>query len=76
MELVEALKAEVLLGEGVAWLPESMIGVELQSGKLQIVGDMFLTTPLEISLCRTTGLFVGPRDFLSEIWTKGSEDIG
>jgi DNA-binding transcriptional LysR family regulator len=74
--LVEALKAEVLLGEGVAWLPESMIEVELQSGKLQIVGDMFLTTPLEISLCRTTGLFVGPRDFLSEIWTKASEDIG
>ena len=32
--LVEALKAEVLLGEGVAWLPESMVGVELQSGKL------------------------------------------
>ncbi|HEY4295648.1 MAG TPA: LysR substrate-binding domain-containing protein, partial [Paraburkholderia sp.] len=49
--LVEALKAEALLGEGVAWLPEAMIGSELRAGTLQIVGDASLIAPLSIWLC-------------------------
>jgi DNA-binding transcriptional LysR family regulator len=50
--LVEALKAEALLGEGVAWLPESMIEPELSAGGLQIIGDVSLIAPLQIWLCR------------------------
>lgn len=50
--LVEALKAEALLGEGVAWLPDGMIEAELQAGTLQVVGDAACAAPLEIWLCR------------------------
>jgi DNA-binding transcriptional LysR family regulator len=52
--LVEALKAEALLGEGVAWLPESLIGGELRAGTLEIVGDASLIAPLSIWLCWPT----------------------
>jgi DNA-binding transcriptional LysR family regulator len=50
--LVEALKAEALLGEGVAWLPEGMIEAELQTGALRIIGGADCTAALEIWLCR------------------------
>ncbi|GAB3630168.1 LysR substrate-binding domain-containing protein [Pandoraea terrae] len=48
--LVEALKVEALLGEGVAWLPEDMIEPELRAGTLRIVGDADSTARLEIWL--------------------------
>lgn len=70
--LVEALKAEVLLGEGVAWLPESMIATELNSGKLLVVGDVLLTAPLEISLCRLAGAVAGLQNLLDGIWESAS----
>lgn len=50
--LVEALKAEALLGDGVAWLPEGMIDAELRAGALRIIGDAACAAPLEIWLCR------------------------
>lgn len=50
--LVEALKAEALLGEGVAWLPEGMIQAELQAGTLRVIGGAECAAPLEIWLCR------------------------
>lgn len=49
--LVDALKAEVLLGEGIAWLPETSIGSEVAAGTLQIVGDDTLAVPLDVCLC-------------------------
>lgn len=49
--LVEALKAEAVLGEGVAWLPEGMIHSELRAGLLHIIGDSSCTIPLDILLC-------------------------
>lgn len=49
--LVEALKAEVMLGEGVAWLPESSVASELAAQTLQIVGDQTMTVPLDVWLC-------------------------
>ncbi|MDR3398180.1 MAG: LysR family transcriptional regulator [Pandoraea sp.] len=48
--LVEALKMEALLGEGVAWLPEGMIESELRAGTLAVVGDADSTAQLEIWL--------------------------
>ena len=69
--LVEALKAEALLGEGVAWLPEVMIQPELRAGKLQIVGDVSLTAPLQIWLYRpspSSSTFAS--DLLDSIWDR------
>ena len=77
--LVEALKAEALLGEGVAWLPESMIQPELHAGTLQVVGDASLTAPLEIWLCRpapSTG--TSASDLLNLTWERealSTEDV-
>ena len=45
------MKAEVLLGEGIAWLPETSIGSEVAAGTLQIVGDDTLAVPLDVCLC-------------------------
>jgi len=49
--LVEALKAEAVLGEGIAWLPEGNIRQEIQSGRLCVINDPGLMVPLEIWLC-------------------------
>jgi DNA-binding transcriptional LysR family regulator len=66
--LVEAVKAEALLGEGVAWLPESLIGGELRAGTLQVVGDASLIAPLSIWLCRTATSEVAMQDPASRFW--------
>lgn len=50
--LVEALKAEAVVGEGIAWLPEEMIRTELNSGVLKVVGDEVLSVALKIWLFR------------------------
>lgn len=50
--LVDALKAEALLGEGVAWLPERTIRAELATGALKIVDAGAASTTLEIWLCQ------------------------
>ncbi|MGE0798801.1 MAG: LysR family transcriptional regulator [Lautropia sp.] len=49
--LVEALKAEVVLGEGIAWLPEASVAREIGSKALRIVGDPSLIVSLDIWLC-------------------------
>lgn len=49
--LVEALKAEVVLGEGIAWLPETSVAGELASKRLRIVGDESLIVSLDVCLC-------------------------
>lgn len=49
--LVEALKAEAILGEGVAWLPESNVSQEIASKTLCVIGDDSLAIPLDIWLC-------------------------
>ncbi len=49
--LVEALKAEALLGDGVAWLPERSIQAELAAGSLRVIGDESHVVPLAVWLC-------------------------
>lgn len=49
--LVEALKAETLLGDGVAWLPERSVRAELQAGTLCVIGDDSLAVALDVWLC-------------------------
>ncbi|TQV78743.1 LysR family transcriptional regulator [Exilibacterium tricleocarpae] len=48
----ESIKALVLEGYGIAWLPESAIRQELQSGTLQAVGDSRYHIPLSIDIYR------------------------
>lgn len=49
--LVEALKAEALLGDGVAWLPERSVSAELAAGTLCVIGDPSLVISLGVWLC-------------------------
>ena len=48
----EALKAMVLEGHGLGWLPESCVGRELAEGRLVEAGAAHWTCPLEVRLHR------------------------
>ncbi len=48
----ESIKALVLQGYGIAWLPQSAITQELQAGALQPVGDSRYHIPLSINIYR------------------------
>ncbi|SFN40092.1 transcriptional regulator, LysR family [Formivibrio citricus] len=48
----EALKAMVVEGHGIGWLPENCARRELTSGRLAIAGDASWTTEVEIRLYR------------------------
>jgi DNA-binding transcriptional LysR family regulator len=50
--LTEALKAEALMGGGIAWLPAGLIEQELANGELVRIGDQEWSIPLEIRLYR------------------------
>jgi DNA-binding transcriptional LysR family regulator len=50
--LAEAIKAEALIGEGLAWLPKKMVDKELLNGELIMAGDEAWHAPLEIWLYR------------------------
>lgn len=49
----EALKAMVVAGHGVGWLPESCVADELREGKLVMAGSAEWTTNLEVRLYRS-----------------------
>ncbi len=49
----EALKAMVLEGHGLGWLPESCVGRETADGRLVSAGSEEWSTPLEIRLYRS-----------------------
>jgi len=72
--LVEALKAETLLGEGVAWLPASAIAAELQAGTLRVIENDDLSAHLQISLYRPMAV-AGAEDAdpLAQIWNGAAE---
>jgi DNA-binding transcriptional LysR family regulator len=50
--LAEALKAEALVGEGIAWLPQGLIQAELSDGSLVHAGGENWSAPLDIWLYR------------------------
>jgi len=76
--LVEALKVEALLGEGVAWLPEGMIETELRAGTLGIVGEPDSAARLEIWLFASNTFVPHGRgdepSFLRELRRSGGVD--
>jgi DNA-binding transcriptional LysR family regulator len=50
--LASVLKTMALDGRGLAWLPRSLVGEELQAGRLQIAGPPHWRIPVEIRLYR------------------------
>ncbi|MBN8942848.1 MAG: LysR family transcriptional regulator [Rhizobiales bacterium] len=58
--LTEAVKSMALHGHGLAWLPRSMIGGELASGRLCLAGDADWLVPMQIRLFRS-GRTMTPR---------------
>lgn len=72
--LVEALKAEAMLGEGVAWLPESNVRQEIASKVLCAVGNDSLAIPLDIWLCGAASASVSAnaKRFLGDLDANGT----
>jgi LysR family transcriptional regulator, hypochlorite-specific transcription factor HypT len=50
----EAVRAQTLVGAGMAWLPRSLISNDLQDGRLVMAGDPLPQADLEIWLYRST----------------------
>ncbi len=64
------LKAMVLAGSGVAWLPESLLNKELESGTLVRAGDSRWDMPLDIRLYRQPILRAEPAE---AFWQRAAE---
>jgi DNA-binding transcriptional LysR family regulator len=62
----EALKAMVVAGHGVGWLPESCVTDELRDGKLVSAGPSEWTTSLEVRLYRSA---TSPKPVIAELWS-------
>lgn len=77
--LVEALKIEALMGEGVAWLPEGMIEAELRAGTLAVVGEAEHNAQLDIWLVTTHAAAASLQGeapaFLHQLRMAGAQDM-
>ncbi|MFJ5369592.1 LysR family transcriptional regulator [Bosea sp. CER48] len=65
------LKAMVMAGRGVAWIPESLIGAELRSGQLVTAADPSWNLAAEIRLYRARQ---PSRPVVEHFWTAAAED--
>jgi LysR family transcriptional regulator, hypochlorite-specific transcription factor HypT len=52
-QMAEAIKAMVLAGHGIGWLPTSCIAAELSQGRIKSIGGQLLGTKLEVRIHRT-----------------------
>lgn len=68
--MAEALKAMVLAGHGIAWLPESLIRRELASGLLAPLGE---SLSMEVRLFRSAGR---KRPVAERIWEVARQQAG
>lgn len=62
----EALKAMLVAGHGVGWLPESCVATELREGRLAIAGSTEWTTQLEVRLHRAP--LPSHKPVVDELW--------
>ena len=53
--LVESLRAETLLGGGLAWLPARLVAEDIAGGRLQVLAEDTLATSMTILLCQPEG---------------------
>ncbi|MGO4813229.1 LysR substrate-binding domain-containing protein [Cupriavidus sp. 2MCAB6] len=61
----EALKAMVVAGHGVGWLPESCVSDEVREGRLVLAGPGAWSTSLDIRLYRSA---TNPKPLVDELW--------
>jgi LysR family transcriptional regulator, hypochlorite-specific transcription factor HypT len=52
-QMAEAIKAMVLAGHGIGWLPTSCIAAELSQGRIKSIGSQLLGSKLEVRIHRT-----------------------
>lgn len=70
------LKALVLEGRGIAWLPRSLIEDELRQGLLVAAGDAPCEIPLEIRLYRQPTAMMGSAEQLWSLAGGGASAVG
>jgi DNA-binding transcriptional LysR family regulator len=67
-----ALKAMVVAGHGVGWLPESCVTDELRDGKLVSAGPTTWSTNLDVRLYRSA---TSPKPVVAELWSFISREL-
>ena len=55
-QMAEAVKAMVLAGHGVGWLPLSCVSAELEQGRIRAIGGSALRTHVEVRIYRSATL--------------------
>lgn len=68
--LASSVKAMILEGFGLGWLPRAMCRDELQSGTLQIAGEALFSCPLEVRLYRDRE---NSKASLEKLWLRMKE---
>jgi len=68
----EALKAMVVAGHGVGWLPESCVTDELRDGRLVPAGPAAWTTSLEVRLYRSA---TNTKPIVAKLWSFISSEL-
>ena len=68
----EALKAMVVAGHGVGWLPESCVTQELKEGKLVQAGPSGWATDLEVRMYRSA---TSPKPIVADLWSFVSQEL-
>lgn len=63
----EALKAMLVAGHGLGWLPESCVAAELRDGRLTMAGGPEWTTQLEVRLYRAP--LPSHKPVVDELWS-------
>lgn len=69
----EALKAMVVAGHGVGWLPESCVSDELETGRLVLAGSAVWATSLDVRLYRSAA---SPKPLVDELWSLIRRELG
>jgi DNA-binding transcriptional LysR family regulator len=68
----EALKAMVVAGHGIGWLPESCVTNELKEGRLVLAGPAAWATDLEVRLYRSA---TSPKPVVGRLWSFISDEL-
>jgi LysR family transcriptional regulator, hypochlorite-specific transcription factor HypT len=55
-QIAEAIRATVLAGHGVGWLPFGRVTSEVSQGRLQVIGHSNMKEGLEVRVYRSTTL--------------------
>ncbi len=68
----EALKAMVVAGHGLGWLPESCAASEVKDGRLLVAGPALWTTSLEVRAYRSAA---NAKPVVAKLWSFISDEL-